>query len=265
MAQMKTLTVNGKTYAVTDPNAANALKGAATGNPVRITDCSPREHELAVRADTPFATVTRYGKNLVDMNDWVAKGAAAIAEDGSYYIDIGEMYNAYGRPETDKYMYIPENGAIPLTWTVTYKKDSADVMGGCFGIVFEYTDGTKSSRSVYGKIVDGVSQWTTEHYSSDPGKTIAVVRCTWATYRCYIKEFHMETGATATPYEPYAAPVTCAADENGEVKGVMSVCPTTTLIAGSGVTLSAQYNKDTNKVVESLVNAIVALGGDVRC
>ena len=36
-----------------------------------------------------------------------------------------------------------------------------------------------------------------------------------------------------------------------------------TLLAENGVTISAEYNKDTNKVIESLVNAIIAMGGNV--
>jgi hypothetical protein len=36
-----------------------------------------------------------------------------------------------------------------------------------------------------------------------------------------------------------------------------------TLVADNGTTITAEYNKDTNKVIESLVNAIISLGGNV--
>ena len=72
----------------------------------------------------------------------------------------------------------------------------------------------------------------------------------------------IELGTTATEYEPYVEPKTYTADENGKV-AVPSIYPTTTLSAENGVTITAEYNKDTNKVIESLVNAIISLGGNV--
>ena len=71
----------------------------------------------------------------------------------------------------------------------------------------------------------------------------------------------MERGSTATEFEPYVEPTTYTA-ENGNV-AVPSLAPTTVLMAGNGVVASAEYNKDTNKVIESLVNAIISLGGNV--
>ena len=37
----------------------------------------------------------------------------------------------------------------------------------------------------------------------------------------------------------------------------------TLLTDTEGVTIEAEYNKDTNKVIESLVQAIISLGGNV--
>ena len=53
------------------------------------------------------------------------------------------------------------------------------------------------------------------------------------------------------------------ADENGVVKGIVGNGEVMTLFADSGTTITAEYNKDTNKVIESLVQAIISLGGNV--
>ena len=263
MAQMKTLTLNGKTYTVTDPAAANALRGTVTGNPVCITDCSPVEHEMEVKADAPGATVTRYGKNLFDINEWVKNGCATIAEDGSYKLNNGRLYVEYGH-DKEKGFYVPVNGNIPITITATFKTNGTYPDNGYVFIAYVYyTDGTYTRLNWDGKFANEIPQWHTRSGKSDPSKTIKKVSYVWSDKLPYMKDFQIEVGETATPFEPYVEPITYIADENGDVKGVMSVCPSTTLIAEDGATVTAQYNKDTNKVVESLVNAIISLGGNV--
>lgn len=71
----------------------------------------------------------------------------------------------------------------------------------------------------------------------------------------------IEAGNTATDYEKYVEPITYTADEKGNL-AIGSIAPTTTLSA-DGVSINAEYNKDINKVIEKLVNAIISLGGNV--
>ena len=281
MAKMKTLTINGKSYAVTDPDAAriddavvgentwssrkitdvltqarkeynqsfaNAIRGTATGNPVCITDCSPVEHEMSVKVDVPNAKVTRYGKNLVDMNDWVKQGAATIAEDGSYKISTIAMNNKYGA-DSGSGIYVPVNGNIPIVIRGTVKTASPNATTNCFIVYIKYTDGTNTRIDWNGVLVDGIAKWQTRSNKSDPSKTIERVTYAWTSNAAYVKDFQIEVGQTATEYEPYVEPITYTADENGDVKGVMSVYPSTTLIAEDGTTVTAEYNKDTNKVI----------------
>ena len=285
MAEIKTLTVNGKTYTVADPDAAhiddssvgekawssaqiaktaaNALKGAATGNPVCITDCSPVEHEMSVKVDVPGAKVTKYGKNLFDINEWVKNGCATIAEDGTYRPISNRLNVEYGTDKENGF-YMPINGNVPITITATFKTTAAyPDKGYVFIAMIYYTDGTSTRINWEGKFVNEVPQWSTFSGKSDPSKTIKKVSYAWVNKTPYMKDFQIEVGQTATEYEPYVEPITYTADENGDVKGVMSVYPSTTLIAEDGTTVTAEYNKDTNKVIESLVNAIIALGGNV--
>ena len=74
----------------------------------------------------------------------------------------------------------------------------------------------------------------------------------------------IEKGTTATEYEPYKEPTTYTPNADGTVEGVTSLAPTMTLIPDkAGVTLELGYNRDTNKVIESLINAIISLGGNI--
>lgn len=69
----------------------------------------------------------------------------------------------------------------------------------------------------------------------------------------------VELGETATEYEPYVNPASCDADENGKVQGITANGEAMTLIAENGATITAEYNKDANKVFERLINAIISL------
>ena len=73
----------------------------------------------------------------------------------------------------------------------------------------------------------------------------------------------LEIGTTATEFEACVQPTTYTADENGKVEGIIGNGEDVTLIGVNGVIISAEYNKDTNKVIECLVNAIISLGGNV--
>jgi len=76
--------------------------------------------------------------------------------------------------------------------------------------------------------------------------------------------FQIEQGTKATAYEPYKEPATYTPTADGTVEGVTSLAPTTTLTTDTdGVTIDATYNRDTNKVIERLVSAIISLGGNV--
>ncbi len=79
---------------------------------------------------------------------------------------------------------------------------------------------------------------------------------TWA-------DIQLEVGSSATDFESYSvAAVSPAAD--GKVEGLTSVYPTTTLMTDtSGAVAQWEYNRDTNKVMERLVKAIISLGGTV--
>ena len=78
-----------------------------------------------------------------------------------------------------------------------------------------------------------------------------------------ISNIQIELGATATEYEEYNEQ-SVAANADGTVDGILSVSPNMVVTPDiKGVIVTCEYNKDTNKVIENLVNAIVSLGGNV--
>ena len=85
-----------------------------------------------------------------------------------------------------------------------------------------------------------------------------------STYSNKTVRLQLEHGNTATEYvecEDFTEHTPSAA---GTVEGITSLSPTMTLLTDTdGITIECEYNKDTNKVIEKLTNAVAALGGAV--
>ena len=80
----------------------------------------------------------------------------------------------------------------------------------------------------------------------------------------WFKDIQIELGAEATSYEAPIAPVTYKPNTDGSVGGVVSIYPHMTLMTNqSDAVVTCEYNRDTNKVIEKLTNAIISLGGNV--
>lgn len=77
-------------------------------------------------------------------------------------------------------------------------------------------------------------------------------------------DIQLEVGDKVTDYEPYIEPVTFTPDSEGNVKGVRSIYPTTTLYTDTpGVAVNAECYLDAEKVVQDLTDLILSLGGTV--
>ena len=115
---------------------------------------------------------------------------------------------------------------------------------------------------------DGVTRYKTGSFTTDSTKEIDCFQIDGVDYsnrnnaNRKVEKLQLETGSTATEFEPYIEPTTYTADENGKV-GVPSLYPTTTLMAGDGVIISAEHNKDTNKVLSDLYQKIADLSAAV--
>lgn len=74
----------------------------------------------------------------------------------------------------------------------------------------------------------------------------------------------VELGVKATDYEAYLPPTEYTPSSDGTVTGVSADSEDITLMTDTaGVTVNAEYNKDINKVISELRQAIINLGGNV--
>lgn len=281
MSEIKTLTVNGKTYTVADPDAAhiddsavganawssgqiaaataNALKGTVTGNVVCIRDASPLAHEMVVQltsetiTDFSSASVTKRGFNWFDQDTRFAQLGYVKQEDGSW---LGDTY--HGTLTTPP---VQVQGAVYIQATVK----NTGLRGVPLSLKASYTDGTIQTLI---QVTADMTEFTRLKGVSQENKTLKHIQITYggdatvtkgAFYICNVMMSYADG-----EYVPYTAETQVfASNADGTVKGISGNGEPMTLVADSDVTITAQYNKDTNKVVESLVQAIISLGGNV--
>lgn len=129
-------------------------------------------------------------------------------------------------------------------------------------IEIQYSDGTRTVKNISGNV-----SWTKITITTDINKTIKTIGIDAVGYMSYVyidvDKFQLEEGATSTEYEPYAEheTVTTTIAEGAELN---SVAPNMTIMTDTkGVIINAEYNKDSNKVIEKLTQAIISLGGNI--
>ena len=196
--------------------------------------------------------VTKYGKNLCDPSTERINAYIRTKADGT-----SELAGA-----SDSWSF-----AVPCSPNTTYTVSHTNEKNKIFRI--GYVKVQKEDFPKYdGVIVEcfAAQLRTTEKELSiktGEGATYIVFQLGASTAENAIKVTQCEVGAFATEFEPYKEPETYTADENGKAQGITANGKAMTLIAENGTTIMAEYNKDTNKVIESLVNAIISLGGNV--
>lgn len=234
---------------------ANALKGTASGEVVRLDDVSPLKHTVNVTVsgvDDPAAvTVKAQGKNLVNPSAY-ARGATRTTLSGDVFTT--EFTNGAKHLNTG-YTYTPAKHPSG-TYTVTFVPVSA----GAQACLFVYAaDDNAQIANLYGVGANGKYSLTftanEEFYVSVAGDNDA--RGT------HSYKLQLEVGATATAYEPYIEPVSYPVSADGSCS-VASIHPAMTLTTDTeGAVVDCEYNRDINKVIEQLTQAIISMGGNI--
>lgn len=216
---------NRADYIKNKPEVANALKGSVSGNPVSMADVSPLEHELKVTVSKGGATVQKLGKNIFDgkLKKW---------------------------RDTDRIQNVnPVKVKKNTNYTISVVGATIQPMFGIY---------TSTDESITTDDVNVASNCCT----FNSGNNEEVYFRPWAENWYYGIDFNskvqVEEGTEITEYEPYVCEE-FTADENGNVEGVTSLYPTTTLTADSGVTISAEYNADTKKYIDKKFAELQAL------
>ena len=219
-------------------NTTNILKGFASGNPVVLTDVSPNEHEITVTEPIGGMDVLRAGKNQFNGN--LVKGAW-LYEKGNYSASAGGYVTCAEK--------IPIMGGEKYTLSFTANK------GNMNGVVFYDFDGN---------VIRGDSTIRANPYTftapDDAGYMCFNLYSSGLTVED-IKTVQLEFG-NASEYEPYVEPIWYFSDD--EPLKIPSLYPTTVIYAiNGGVAVTAEYNRDINKVIANLENALLSLGGNI--
>ena len=239
---------------------ANALKGSASGEVVTLTDVSPVEHEMKVKArsenlfDCANAQVFRYiHTSLVSR----AKNSIVVR---------GESTRDYQFVS----FYLPD-GLEGKTLTICGDWVASGSNKGCLRVEWCGSDGTvfgttivlvqqsgKSASFKVPKKPEGAEYLVLLVYSNLDGTTEVGDTVEYTNIQ-------IEIGTEATPYKPFVDVATAKVIVNdtdtypinadGTVDGVTSIYPTTTLVVDTeGVTLDVEYNRDINKAIAELLN-----------
>lgn len=241
-------------------NVSNALKGSVEGSSVSITDISTLEHELDVKVTS---------KNLADIgilfNHIAGTGPLFDKQpDGSYLSN--QRIGGYTAE-----VYLP-----PAVYTVSYYLKSPETLNYRIDLLYEDGASVTDRKSSTGEYVYF-------NYTTDGNRAITGVRFSYgaaSSDNIQIKDFQIEVGATATEYTPYIADLSevtmfceCEPDINpteytinadGSVDGIPFIYPSITLYTDNeGAIIHCNYNKDLNKVITALTQAIITLGGTI--
>lgn len=251
-------TNNVKSYA--NNNFANALKGSASGEAVRLNDVSPIEHEIKIKltaesnhSDFSGVTLKRYGKNLLPYPykntniDYTFNGINyKVKSDGTVVLN--------GTANEQSYFIL---AGLVLNKGVYYLSGCpSGGQGSTYSIYFQY-DNFSYYKADYGSGVKiDINEKKNCAVAINIGKNTTVSNLIFKPM--------LEVGSKLTDFEERRTAVAYTPAADGTVSGVKSLYPTTTLMTDTeGVIIEAEYNRDINKAFVELQAAIISLGGNV--
>lgn len=207
----------------------------------RVTNIQIEEGSVATEyepyIDPTTITVSECGKNLFDINTIRTQGSVTNNNDGSVTVTastsqpaekFGEICHALKAGNVATLSFISENKEQNFIYLV--------------GSKVRWDNGT--TKTITQSMLDGVMYF----YAKKDGDGNGVAT------RIY--DIQIELGETVTEYEPYVEPTSAIPDTDGT--GILSsVSPTMTVYTDTpGVTIEAEYNRDINKVLESIMTAL---------
>lgn len=229
---------------------ANALKGSAVGEAIRIDDVSPVEHNVSCRltsdAGIDFSTVKviRCGKNLYDSSEELS---VSKVHNGYFVTDENSMWHDLVDIDT-----LPEIFTIS---TMIICSDYGRVDGSDTSLRLYYYDKDKAELDLdVGSVAtaENPKSVITFNRSVIPEGTKYVGLRIRINTAGYTMNSQIEVGSTATEYEAYKG-TTYTPNEDGTCD-VVSVSPTMTLLTDTaGAIIECEYNRDINAVLAKLL------------
>ncbi len=244
---------------------ANSLKASASGTVVFLSDVSPVISGISCKvrsdsiSDLTSVTVYRSGKNLLNTkqitpNSITQNGATLeVLDDGGIRgSGMAEGYISLGQWSIN----LPKSGKI----TLSASGDFTNM--GCTLSVFDSLGNTVAIDGVtamYKKRVFDLSVITDIAYGTfDIKRSSNNEVCSGTAY------FQVEIGDSTTSYESPIPPISYTVSADGTVEGITSLYPSTLLMTDNvGAVVDCTYNRDLNKALEEITQAIISLGGNV--
>lgn len=238
--------------------------------------------------DTLYTKVTLYDKSSPNVTLTVG-GANLLNLEGRKVVNFG------AQPNTTKRTFPGGNGILLRfsrnnyytdfsagkndKFTVTKNSVSYEMVQGWYGIGFDiklkpnrqyFFSQSEGAGGVYLTEYDAEGNYITatslkQTVTTSPTTDWGVISFTETTGAMVgATNPKLEYGNTATEYEPYIEPVTYIPEADGTVKGIKSIYPNMHFETNNpDVWLDIEYNRDLNKVIQNLENAIIATGGNL--
>lgn len=230
-------------------------------------------------ADVGGIEVSRYGKNLFDVNldphsihyavslvslndGELTIKQNATAQYASYNIAIQNANNLVGKTITIscdcKVGEGGNNTSVRTMWL--------DANGGAIaGTDILYKPYVSSTEYQHISVSGVVNAQPDESHDTLALIFYGNVSGTLSDGECYayFKNIQLELGTTATAYEPYTEPTTYQSTANGTVEGVKSISPNMTLLTNNnGVVINANYLRDIDTYIDNLITNVALTGGE---
>ena len=254
-------------------NFSNALKGTASGEVVRVDDVSPVSHNVSVKVrSSNILDYTKFRQSQTISGITYTCSDDAITIDGTatdtIYIFVWSPNIILGK-ESDSFEMSMEhiggtvnNGSVTVTFNVG---DTVD------GAVIPWR--SMSSQTLQG----GVKALP---YTPSYLRNLYIYLPAGTSVSNYSFKLKLAKGSAVTAYTPYindlrGVAVTVSSDQDvegevyisnaeGVIEGIKSKSLNMTLATDTeGVVIDLEYNKDINKALLELTNAIISLGGNV--
>ena len=214
-----------------------------------IIDEESGEHSLShviKQTDASSVTLTKCGKNLFapftkSASENCGGARASVTAGEPYFIVNGTATSSSGRTRFQNYQT-----PITLKKGVAYRLSSKVISGSNASYNIFATDVNDSSRYFM------LSSQTAYTPTEDMQVHIGFHSNAGSTYENQKIAVQLEVGKVASDYEEYKGEQ-YTPNPDGTVDGVTSLYPTTTLFTDTeGVNITAEYNKDTNKVINEI-------------
>lgn len=236
----------GDTNAFVNTACANALKKTVTVNGETTLDNVSPLSELKISGAQAGQTVTIRGKNLLAIPERERENIE-ITDEGIVVSKVGRqiLLNPQELAALDLKAGATVTTSVTLTGEIAGTAGQVVVVSNVSGISNITLRATSGKRTYV----------LPDDY--DPANYLGL--CLYGA--CTYQNLQIEYGTEATEYEQGFAVVTVTADENG--KATVQNIPHPTAVIETDGTCTVEYNRDANKVLENIENAILSLGGDI--